>query len=350
MNAKLIGGSLPLHRHPLGFIEAFCSLGASQDRLLRDTGISPAMFEMQEINIGFEQFQRLLYNGIEACSRPALGVAVGMRFDWSYWGPVGFVVHCSPSLKLAGEAFRRYLVMSQPHYATHTARPNAYLDADNRVVEPIDYATGSEQQTVLRDFIRDWRQAVTLRLWDLCGNKEVDDPSVHVRLDRPRPAEPTAYRSLPCESLTFDCDEFSISAHRDFVFRRFRPLRKRTFDRIIDDCERELCRVPERLPFTERVRSHMRAHFRPDLNLETVARQLHLTPRSLSRRLARERSSFRHLLHAVRMEITSYQLRNSRPAVEEVAALAGFSCASSLRRAVKSWTGVTVGQIRAVME
>jgi len=36
--------------------------------------------------------------------------------------------------------------------------------------------------------------------------------------------------------------------------------------------------------------------------------------------------------------------------VEEVAALAGFSCASSLRRAVKSWTGVTVGQIRAVME
>ena len=47
-----------------------------------------------------------------------------------------------------------------------------------RVVEPIDYATGSEQQTVLRDFIRDWRLAVTLRLWDLCGNKEVDDDVV----------------------------------------------------------------------------------------------------------------------------------------------------------------------------
>ena len=77
MDAKLIGGSVPLHRHPLGFIEAFCSLGASQDRLLLDTGISPAMFEMQEINIGFDQFQQRLYNGIEACSRPAVGVAVG---------------------------------------------------------------------------------------------------------------------------------------------------------------------------------------------------------------------------------------------------------------------------------
>ncbi len=350
MNSKLDDGLMPLHRHPLGFIEAFCSLGASQEALLRNTGISASMFGMQDIHIGHDQFQQLLYNGIEACSRPALGVAVGMQFGWSYWGPVGYVIHCSPSLKLAGEAFRRYLVMSQPYYAEHASRPNAYLDADNRVVEPIDYTTGSEQQTVLRDFIREWRLAVTLRLWDLCGNKAVADPAVHVRLDRPRPCSDTPYQALPCRSIAFDCDEFSISAHADYVFRRFRPLRKRAFERIIEECERELSRVPERLPFTERVRSHIRAHFRPDLTLETVARQLHLTPRGLSRRLARERASFRRLLHAVRMEIASYQLRHSRLDVEDVAALAGFSCASSLRRAVKSWTGTTVGEIRELTE
>ena len=63
------------------------------------------MFEMQEVMISYRQFQRLLYNGIHLCQRPGLGLAVGMHFDWSYWGPVGYVVHCSPSLKHAARRF-----------------------------------------------------------------------------------------------------------------------------------------------------------------------------------------------------------------------------------------------------
>ena len=337
---------VPLHLHPMGFIEAFCDLGADQTALLRDTGISPVLFDMQDVRISHGQFERLLLNGIELCDRPALGIWAGLRFDWSYWGAVGYVVHCSPSLKHAGEAFRRYLVLSQPGFALQTANSNAYLDADNRVVEPIDYMTGSDTERVLRTFIRDWRLAITLRVWDSCGNKAVQDPGVHVRLDIPRPASTEPYEALPCQSLRFGCDDFSISAHRDFVFRRFRLLRKRAFEQLLQDCERQLARSPDGVSFTERVRWHLRAHFRPGLSLEVVARQLRLTPRGLSRRLATDGTSFRRLMHSVRMEIVRHQLRHSRLRVEEVAAMAGFSCASSLRRAVKRWSGTTVGELR----
>ncbi len=339
-------GLVPLHRHPLGFIEAFCHLGAPLERLLEGTGLSAPMFEMQEVMISYRQFQRLLYNGIHLCQRPGLGLAVGMHFDWSYWGPVGYVVHCSPSLKHAGEAFRRYLVTAQPLFAEHAAQPNAYLDADGRIVEPIDYMTGSDDDPLMRDFIREWRLAITLRIWDQCGNKSVADPSLHVRLGFPEPADRRPYEILPCDSLTFGCQEYAISAHMDYVFQRFRPFRKRAFEKLIRECERELTHRVEAVTFTERVFWHVRAYFRPDLDLNAVARQMRLTPRSLTRRLACESASFRKILYEVRMEIASHQLRHSSLDVDEVAALAGFSCGSSLRRAVKGWAGMTVSEMR----
>lgn len=343
-------GTIPLHRHPLGFIEAFCQLGADQVDLLEGTGLSVAMFDMQEMYISYRQLQRLLRNGLHLCARPGLGILVGMKFGWSFWGPVGYVVDCSPSLKHAGEAFRRYLVTSQPYFAAHAARPNAYMDADCRIVEPIDYTTGSDDEPALRDFVREWRLAITLRLWDQCGNKSVEDPSVHVCLDYPRPADTSAYELLPCDSLRFDSGEFTISAHMDYVFRHFRPLRKRAYERIIRECEQELTRIPQQVALTDRVRWHIRGHFHPDLDLNTVASQLRMTPRSLSRQLAMEASSFRRILHEVRMEIAGHQLRHSQLDVDDIAALAGFSCGSSLRRAVKQWAGVTVSELREMYE
>lgn len=46
------------------------------------------------------------------------------------------------------------------------------------------------------------------------------------------------------------------------------------------------------------------------------------------------------------MEIATHQLRSSALSVDEVAEIVGFSCASSLRRAMKKWSGTTISNIR----
>ncbi|WP_148862117.1 AraC family transcriptional regulator [Marinobacter fonticola] len=341
---------IPLHRHPLGFIEAFCTLGANQNDLLRGTGISPALFDMQDVCVSYNQLHALIGNGIRLLPRPGLGLQVGMNFDWSFWGPVGFVVHCSTNLKDAAEAFRRYMVTAQPYYTMAASHPNSYLDADNRIVEPLDYPTAEDGNPVMRAFIREFRLAISLRIWDLCGNKTVEDPSVHVRLSIPEPEDAEPYSALPCSSITFGCEESTISGQLEFVFKRFRRLRQRTFERIVKQCERELSRMPSHVTFADRVRWHIRAHFKPEITLDQVAMQMSMTPRSMTRRLANENASFRKILHEVRMELASHQLRFSRLSVEDVSELTGFSCASSLRRAVKNWTGATISQIREVAD
>ena len=337
---------IPLHRHPMGFIEVFTALGADRQKLLAGTGITREMFRLQRASISYRQWQALLRNGISLCPQPDLGLAVGLRLDWSFWGPLGFVVHCSPSLKDAAEAFRRYMITAQPFYALRTGKSNSYLDAGNRVVEPIDYPTAHDGDPELAGFARQFRLATTLRIWDSCGNKEVDDRDIHVCLTQAEPACTHLYRQLPCQSLTFGSATSSISGSIDLVFRRFRPLRLRAYEQLVETCERELDEFAHSLSFCERVRWLMRAHFVPDLALDTVAQHMRLSGRGLTRRLSAEGTSFRRLLYEIRMEIAVHHLRYSGLPVDTIADFTGFSCASSLRRAVKNWTGKPAGAVR----
>ncbi len=73
---------------------------------------------------------------------------------------------------------------------------------------------------------------------------------------------------------------------------------------------------------------------------EQVAAALHLTPRTLLRRLAAEGASFRELLEDTRRELALSYLRQRRSAAE-VTCLLGFADPSNFTRAFKRWTGVT---------
>lgn len=342
--------TIPLQLHPLGFIEAFTHFGADLDRLLENTGISRGMLSNKAAKVSYRQQHQLLRNGIHLCRKPGLGLLVGQYMDWSYNGTVGGIVHCSPSLKLAGEAFRRYLLIAQPYYAMYAHKPNMYIDANGRVVNPLRYFASPPGEPELNMFEVEYRLAVTLRICDMCGNKSVDDPSVHVRLDYPAPSHEELYHELPCDTVTFDCDQSSIACHYQFITEPFRPLRKSAYDRIIAQCEAEFQQADLETTTTRQVHWHICSYFNGapgrQITLEEVADLLATTPRALTRKLATEGTSFRTILHDARMEIASHHLQSSQLTVDKIAELMGFSNPSSLRRAIKNWCGSSAGKIR----
>lgn len=341
VNSKII----PFELHPTGFIEEFSRLGASLEALLNNTGIPRSYVGRRGYKISYQQQKQLLKNGLRLCRTPGLGLLIGTRMDWGYHGTVGAVLSCSPSLKNAGAALCRFLPIAQPHYAQLASQPSLYVDKDGMIVNPLrTLARDSEEQEIML-FETEYRLSMTLRLYDQCGNKNVGNSEVRVQLAYPAPAHAHLYRSLPCTEIAFDAQQTAIVCHHQFLVVPWRKLRSATYARIIEQCEQELSHVtPSDL--TAKVRWHISLYYNQPVSLEQIADQLALSPRSLTRRLASEGTNFRRIVHQLRMELTALHLRSSSLSVDEVAELMGFSGPSSLRRAIKNWSGETAGTLR----
>ncbi len=83
-----------------------------------------------------------------------------------------------------------------------------------------------------------------------------------------------------------------------------------------------------------------------DFSSEAVARALHMSPRSLQRKLAAQGTTFRKLLQAVREELAQSYLADGSLTLLEISYLLGFSEQSAFSRAFKRWTGSTPQDFR----
>lgn len=81
--------------------------------------------------------------------------------------------------------------------------------------------------------------------------------------------------------------------------------------------------------------------FSGDPALELVARELHISGRTLRRRLAESGWNFRSLLENIRQRMAEDYLRDARLTLPEVALLLGYSEQSAFNRAFRRWTGMT---------
>ncbi len=89
-----------------------------------------------------------------------------------------------------------------------------------------------------------------------------------------------------------------------------------------------------------RVRDLLRAALPTMLGLEDISDRLHLSPRTIHRRLGEEGSSFRAIKDALRRDMALARLTKTRDAVSQVAADLGYADTSAFYRAFVEWTGM----------
>ena len=98
---------------------------------------------------------------------------------------------------------------------------------------------------------------------------------------------------------------------------------------------------------TERIRRILRRHLAEELpSLEEIGHQLAMTPQTLRRRLHDEGQGFRAIKDDLRRDAAIEYLARPELTLPEIAALLGFSEASTFHRAFKHWTGAAPGEYR----
>lgn len=115
--------------------------------------------------------------------------------------------------------------------------------------------------------------------------------------------------------------------------------------------ERQLRELIARLPPDESVLARVRRLIATELcggdpSVECVARQMHISPRTLHRRLREAETSYRAVVDDLRQDLAVRYLAEDRLAIAEAAYLLGFSEASAFHRSFKRWTGRTPADYR----
>lgn len=112
----------------------------------------------------------------------------------------------------------------------------------------------------------------------------------------------------------------------------------------LEQCERELAALAPRV--ASRVRALLPAPEGGFRSLDDVARAMHVSARTLKRRLAAEQTSFTALLEQARRARAEELLRAPRRTLDEIAAELGYADAAGFSRAFRRWTGSAPGAWR----
>jgi AraC-like DNA-binding protein len=99
-----------------------------------------------------------------------------------------------------------------------------------------------------------------------------------------------------------------------------------------------------------RVRDLLRAALPATPTLDDIADRLHLSPRSVHRRLEEEGSSFRAIKDALRRDLALARLDKSHDSIARIATDLGYADPSAFYRACVDWTGLSPAAYRKRLE
>lgn len=161
------------------------------------------------------------------------------------------------------------------------------------------------------------------------------------------PADLAPYREVFACPLQFAADDYAIALPRTLrdvpLVQANPPLQQL----LRQHAEALLARLPS-ASLSARViglLGEQLAHGEPDRG--ELARCLHLSERTLQRRLAEEGCSYQQLLADTRRQLAEQHLREGRLPAAEIGLLLGYSEPSVFFRAFRQWTGLTPGEYRA---
>ena len=168
-----------------------------------------------------------------------------------------------------------------------------------------------------------------------------------VRFPYPRPAHADDYALVYTERSSFE-GETLLARFNDNLLDL--PIRRDdvALGRFLDGAPGRISMLYRRdREMVLRVRDLLRAALPENLSIEHVASQMHLSTRTLHRRLEDEGSSFRLIKEATRRDIAYARLTKTTQPIAELAADLGYADTSTFYRAFVAWSGVSPDQFRS---
>ena len=309
-------------------------LGVSLAAVLRNAGLPADLFEQPRVLVTTEELFAL-WNAIGSVSRdPAIGLKLGTETRTEHFHPSGIAALSSENFGAAVDHLARYKQLTCPEEISQD-----FADGEWKIRFRWLLAVDAEPQALV-DSCFAWMQTIARH-----GSGKKITP-VRVELVQPRGHARQMERY-------FECPIKTGSPHNAIVFRSadaqcpFITRNAELLDMLIPQFDQEMKQRVVENSFSDLVRDAIQQRLtghRP--GIEDVARDLHMSSRTLQRRLQDSGSSYQRVLDEARHQMARYYLGNSVLELNEAAYLLGYEDANSFARAFRTWEGVPPGQWR----
>ena len=173
------------------------------------------------------------------------------------------------------------------------------------------------------------------------------EPIVPLAVQTPRPPEPAsefeAYFGVPIERRP----QHALVFRRADVHRPFLTANESMWEFFEPSLRQRLADLDADSSFGARVRAVLVEGLPAgECSVDEVARRLHVSRRTLQRRLRHEDLTFQGLLNATREDLARHYLQRTELSGAEISYLLGFEDPNSFFRAFHTWTGMTTEQLR----
>jgi AraC-like DNA-binding protein len=284
-----------------------------------------------------ERMQQLWQLAVDSTDDPCFGFVAGEQLQPAALHGLGFSWLASDTLR---DALNRLIRFSRLISTAANIQLEDTADGALLVLQPpsgIDSFVPAALDAGLAGFLHMCRITAGARI----------NPS-QVTLNRPRPECAERVEAF------FRCPVYYDASHYSLCFS------EQLIDTSLINANSELARINDqavidylarfdRDSITMQVRSSIIERLHDGTpNQETIAESMHVSLRSLQRRLNKEETNFKTLLETTRQELALHYIRETHRSLGEITYLLGFSEPSNFTRAFKRWTGKTPAEYRQV--
>lgn len=280
------------------------------------------------------RWRQMLETAAAHFNDPQLGLRLGQLITPAHLGVMGYVLIACGNLGAAMQRFQKYQRLVYDVNPFHYGVEKGSLQLEWGVEHGRPGALADECAiTALVQFARN----LTGREWPI--------ESVHFVNPEPLDAEP--YRRYFGREVCFAQSATRVRISLSYLALPLRQPDPALLDLLTRQADTLLAALPDSDDFEQSVRRCVARLMREgEPSLERVADELHLSTRTLHRRLEERATNFRALQEDTRRRVAEDHLRDPRLQLAEIAQLLGFSEQSAFTRAFTRWTGMSPGRFR----
>lgn len=317
------------------------SLGYPSEQLLQKISLVKSDLLQPGVALTPSIFFKTVSAALDITQRPDLGLEYGKRIDLLCGGLAGQAVLTAPTIFEAAKRGIKYARLCGVNLKTNFFN-NDGIGFLAYEMDWISVIPQHHQHFYIEMFLAIWQKHLRYLTHSQQCFKQIS-----IRYAPPEHAK--AYYEHFNTEILFNAPTNWVSIEENLATQALTGHCDSLSNQVLMQCEEALANLPQHDSWTQKVMQVLNTinnHHFPDIN--SIAQQLAISPRSLMRHLEQEGSTYKSLVNKKRLHHSCKLLLQTRHSVDAIANEIGFSDASNFRKAFKKWTGKTPKEYRHV--